>query len=51
MSLPDNNAYLARGGTVTVAPDGRSGTINTSVIVDDGPPVAVTGAWPCGDAQ
>lgn len=51
MTGPDNDAYLARGGTVTVTADGRSGTITTTVNVDDGPPVAILGPWSCGDAR
>jgi hypothetical protein len=51
MSLPDYNVYLAPGGTFTVAPDGRSGTLDTTVTVADGRPVAVSGPWSCGNAQ
>lgn len=51
MSLPDHTVYLAPGGTVTVAPDGRSGTMHTRLVVADGRPVDISGPWSCGDAR
>ena len=51
MRLPDHTVFLAPGGTVTATSDGRSGTMVASVVVGDGRPVALSGAWSCADAS
>jgi hypothetical protein len=51
MRLPDHTVFLAPGGTVSASPNGRSGTLNATVVIADGRRVDLSGPWSCGDAQ